>query len=86
MPVFRALCAAALALGCTAIDHAQAQHWPNRPVKIIALFAAGGAADTLGRVIAEHLSTAFQQQVYVENRGGAGGVIGKEQASWAGLR
>jgi tripartite-type tricarboxylate transporter receptor subunit TctC len=74
--MIRALCAAALALGCMAIDQAQAQHWPNRPVKIIAPFAAGGAADTLGRVIAEQLSTAFQQQFYVENRGGAGGVIG----------
>jgi tripartite-type tricarboxylate transporter receptor subunit TctC len=73
---FRVLCAAALALGSLTIDQAQAQHWPNRPVKIIAPFAAGGAADTLGRVIAEHLSTAFQQQFYIENRGGAGGAVG----------
>src|SRR2546427_12676265 len=67
---------AAAALLCLAGADAQAQHWPNRPVKIIAPFAAGGAADPLGRVIAEQLSTAFQQQFYVENRGGAGGVIG----------
>src|SRR5262249_48631330 len=70
-----ALCAAALALSCAAVK-AQAQHWPDRPVKIIAPFAAGGAADTLGRVIAEHLSNAFQQQFYIENRGGAGGAVG----------
>jgi tripartite-type tricarboxylate transporter receptor subunit TctC len=45
-------------------------------VKIIAPFAAGGAADTLGRVIAEQLSTAFHQQFFIENRGGAGGIVG----------
>src|SRR5882672_7443901 len=55
---------------------AQAQNWPNRPVKIIAPFAAGGAADTLGRIIAEQLSTAFRQQFFIENRGGAGGIVG----------
>src|SRR5262249_58035460 len=69
------LCAAALALSCAAVK-AQAQHWPSRPVKIIAPFAAGGAADTLGRVIAEHLSNAFQLQFSVENRGGGGGAGG----------
>ena len=37
---------------------------------------AGGAADTLGRLIAEQLTIAFHQQFYVENRGGAGGIIG----------
>src|SRR5882672_7871782 len=55
---------------------AQAQNWPNRPVKIIAPFAAGGAADTLGRIIAEQLTTAFHQQFFIENRGGAGGIVG----------
>ena len=43
----------AAALTCVACACAQAQTWPNRPVKIIAPFAAGGAADTLGRIIAE---------------------------------
>jgi tripartite-type tricarboxylate transporter receptor subunit TctC len=45
-------------------------------VKIIAPFAAGGAADTLGRIIADHLSGAFHEQFYIENRGGAGGIVG----------
>jgi tripartite-type tricarboxylate transporter receptor subunit TctC len=67
---------AAAALLCLAGADAQAQGWPNRPVKIIAPFAAGGAADTLGRLIAEQLSIAFRQQFYVENRGGAGGIVG----------
>ena len=45
-------------------------------MRIIAPFAAGGAADTLGRLIAEQLSTVFRQQFFVENRGGAGGIVG----------
>lgn len=54
----------------------QAQNWPNKPVRIIAPFAPGGAADTLGRLIAEQLTVAFKQQFFVENRGGAGGIVG----------
>jgi tripartite-type tricarboxylate transporter receptor subunit TctC len=53
---------------------ANAEDWPARPVRIIAPFAPGGTADTLGRIAAEHLSESFQQQFFVENRGGAGGV------------
>ena len=61
---------------CLGANAAQAQNWPNKPVKIIAPFAPGGAADTLGRLIAEQLTLAFHQQFFVENRGGAGGIIG----------
>src|SRR5882724_1813246 len=61
---------------CLASSLAQAQNWPTRPVKIVAPFAPGGAADTLGRLIADPLSNVFHQQFYVENRGGAGGLIG----------
>lgn len=53
-----------------------AQDWPARPVRIVAPFAPGGTADTLGRVAAEQLSEAFHQQFFVENRAGAGGVTG----------
>ena len=61
---------------CLASGQTHAQNWPTKPVRIIAPFAPGGAADTLGRLIAEQLTTAFHQQFYVENRGGAGGIIG----------
>jgi tripartite-type tricarboxylate transporter receptor subunit TctC len=56
----------------------RAQSWPTKPVKIVAPFAAGGAADTLGRIIAEPLSNVLHQQFYVENRGGAGALIGAQ--------
>jgi tripartite-type tricarboxylate transporter receptor subunit TctC len=74
--------AALACLSCAPLQ-AQAQSWPNRPVKIIAPFAAGGAADTLGRIIAEHLSTAFHQQFFIENRGGAGGIVGAQAGAAA---
>ena len=61
-------------LTLTATSFARAEDWPARPVRIIAPFAPGGTADTLGRVAAEHLSQAFHQDFFVENRPGAGGV------------
>ncbi len=75
-----ALLVAVATMVCVACGNAQAQQWPHKPVKIIAPFAAGGAADTLGRIIAEQLTNAFHQQFYVENRGGAGGVVGAQAA------
>jgi tripartite-type tricarboxylate transporter receptor subunit TctC len=57
---------------------ARAAAWPERPVKLIIPFAAGGATDLLGRPWAEALSKAFGQQFVIENRGGASGVIGTE--------
>ncbi len=55
----------------------------TKPVKIIAPFAAGGAADTLGRIIADQLSISFKQQFFVENRGGAGGLLGAQAGAAA---
>jgi tripartite-type tricarboxylate transporter receptor subunit TctC len=53
-----------------------ADEWPSRPVRMVNTFAAGGTADVLTRLVAEHLSTVFKQQFYVETRAGAGGTIG----------
>jgi len=60
----------------TASANLAAEEWPSRPVKIIAPFAPGGTADTLGRIAAEQLSEAFNNQFVVENRGGGGGIPG----------
>src|SRR5262245_11770661 len=57
---------------------AHAQVWPDKPVKIIVPYAAGGAADVTARVMADRLSDAFGQRFIVENRPGAGGMIGAE--------
>jgi tripartite-type tricarboxylate transporter receptor subunit TctC len=55
-----------------------AQDYPARPVKLIVTYTPGGGADTTGRVFAERLSDLWKQQVFVENRPGAGGSIGAE--------
>ena len=54
------------------------QPWPAKPVRIIAPFAPGGSADTLGRIVAQKLGESFRQSFVVENRPGAGGAIGSE--------
>ena len=62
---------------------AEAQSWPTRPVRLISPFAPGGGADITSRAVAQRLSTSLGQQVVVENRGGAGGMIGVDIATKA---
>src|SRR3954462_13477577 len=54
--------------------------WPNRPVRFIVPLAAGGGLDFVARVVGEHLSRELRQQVFIENRTGAGGTIGIDTA------
>jgi tripartite-type tricarboxylate transporter receptor subunit TctC len=60
---------------------AHAQDWPTKPVRMIVPFAAGGSTDVAARMVAEYLTRGFGQQVFVENRTGANGVIGIEAAA-----
>jgi tripartite-type tricarboxylate transporter receptor subunit TctC len=71
-----------LALGYPAAP-AGAQQYPDRPVRLIVGFPPGGAADILGRFAAQQLTAALGQQVVVDNRGGAGGLIATETAARA---
>jgi len=62
--------------------HARADDtFPNRPVRVISGFAAGGGADVLGRIIARRMSEVLQQQVVVENVTGAGGMVGASRVA-----
>lgn len=60
---------------------AQAQDYPSRPVKIIVPFGAGGPADVFSRQIAQHLSDALKQSFVVEDRPGAGSIIGSNEVA-----
>src|SRR5712671_8088015 len=62
---------------------ASAQTYPDRSVRIIIAFPAGGTIDTLGRIVAQKLSEAWGQSVFVENRPGASGNIGAAAAAQA---
>jgi len=75
------LSAAAALAPAVAGRAAFAQAWPNRFVRLIAPFPAGGGTDAVGRVIAGRLSEIWGQQVVIENRGGAGSNIGIEAAA-----
>jgi tripartite-type tricarboxylate transporter receptor subunit TctC len=60
------------------LDAAGAAEWPAKPVRVFVPFAAGGAADTAGRLYSDVLGAAFGKQFIVENRTGGGGVIAAE--------
>ena len=75
-----------VALACVlaiAASAAQAQAYPNRPVRVIDAFPAGGAGDVIARIMAPRLTEVLGQPVVVENRPGAGGNIGAEFAARA---
>lgn len=74
---------AAFAIGAMLSAAAIAQPWPQRPVKFIVPFPAGGAADIPARMLAEKLSEMWGQPVIVENRPGAGGAVGAAEAARA---
>ena len=60
---------------------ARADDWPNRPVKIVIPFGAGGTSDRFGRLAAAELSKALKQQFYVENKPGAAGVTASAEVA-----
>lgn len=62
---------------------ARAAEWPERPIRMIIPFAPGAGADIIGRTFADELGKALGQQVIVDNKGGAGGVIGTAEAARA---
>jgi tripartite-type tricarboxylate transporter receptor subunit TctC len=72
----------ALAFGLCARD-AEAQAFPNRPLKMVVGFSAGGGTDVVARIVANKMGEILGQSVVVENRGGASGMIGAEAVAKA---
>ena len=62
---------------------AGAQEWPTKPVRFIVPYPPGGGTDVIARIVQQPLAEVLKQQVIIENRGGAGGALGTEQAAHA---
>src|SRR5215472_7213064 len=77
------LAGAAILLLALAGPAIAADDYPNRPVRLIIPFPPGGSNDVVGRLVAKQLSEKLGQQVFVDNRVGAGGVLGTQAASIA---
>src|ERR687895_2718 len=75
--------ALALTVAVAAMSPAAAQDYPVRTVKIVVPFGAGGPADVYARFVGQHLSDALKRPFVIENRPGAGAVIGTDEAAKA---
>lgn len=72
-----------LAAGCALCALAQAQPYPGKPLRLIVPFPPGGGNDILARAVGQRLAESINQQVIVDNRGGAGGMLGGQIAATA---
>lgn len=78
----RAVALAAIAV-CLATGAPAQDRYPSRPIRLLVPFPAGGPVDVMGRLVAQHLSTALGQQVLIDNRPGAGATIAGKAAATA---
>jgi tripartite-type tricarboxylate transporter receptor subunit TctC len=76
--MIKTLLAAASALILTLASQAVAEDWPQKPIRIIVSFGPGGGADIIGRILADSMQIRLGKPVVVENKPGAGGIIGNE--------
>jgi tripartite-type tricarboxylate transporter receptor subunit TctC len=81
MSMFMTWARRALALAVLVPALATAQSWPNKPVRLVSPFPAGGGTDAFARPLAAQLSQQFGHQFVIDNRGGAGGTIGAEHVA-----
>jgi tripartite-type tricarboxylate transporter receptor subunit TctC len=77
-PMIVAVCRAAFIAACTVFAASAMAQFPNKPIKIVVPFTAGGTTDILARAVGGELQKALGQPVVIENRAGAGGNIGAD--------
>jgi tripartite-type tricarboxylate transporter receptor subunit TctC len=70
--------ASAMILTLGLAHHAGAQDWPQKPIRIIVSFGPGGGADIIGRIVADSMQGKLGKPVVIENKPGAGGILGNE--------
>lgn len=75
--------ALAILAASAAFDHASAQTWPSKPIRLVIGFASGGPTDTLARTVADSLTAVLPQPTVVENKPGAAGNLAAETAAKA---
>ncbi len=75
--------ALALAISALTVAPAWAQSYPNKPIRLVVPFAAGGSTDLVARMLAERMGPLLGQTVTVDNRGGAGGSLGADMVAKA---
>ncbi len=75
------LAAALLLLGTTNTTSAIAQDYPSKPIRLVVPFPVGGSSDAMGRMLGEKLGVLLKQSVVIENRAGAGGMIGTDHVA-----
>jgi tripartite-type tricarboxylate transporter receptor subunit TctC len=74
-----AVASLAFAVAATSANHAaRAADYPSRPIHLIVPYAAGGAADSIARILAKRIGKAIGQTIVIENRGGGGSIVGTE--------
>jgi tripartite-type tricarboxylate transporter receptor subunit TctC len=85
MPISRRalMSAATLATAATLAPRVARAAYPERPIRLIVPFVAGGAVDAVGRLLGNAMTAHLGQSVVIENRGGAGGIIGMETTAHA---
>lgn len=79
----RCLLLAACLAAASGLSLAAAPKYPDKPVRLVVPFAPGGGTDIIARIVAHRLSETWGKQVVIDNRGGAGGVIGTETVAKA---
>ena len=81
--MFRFIVAALAALALTLATPAGAQNYPSKPIRLIVPFPPGGGTDAVSRLVAQELQKSTGWTIVVENKAGAGGMIGLQEAARA---